>query len=259
MSAIEIKNLTKSYGELVAVSDLSFEVHEGEIYGLLGPNGAGKSTTLKVMMGLLKPDKGTTKIFGIDSQEDPVGAKSLVGYAPEEKSLYESLTARELFEFVASVRNIPEQRCNQRLEEMVKALDFQEHVDKMIVTLSAGNKQKALLISIMLHAPKLLILDEPFSGLDVRTARIMKEVVKIHTQNGGSVLLSTHIMEVAEGLCDRIGIIDDGKLVGQGTMTELRTQAKEESATLEQLFLRLTGQEDEVEIGIDSLKEALQE
>jgi ABC-2 type transport system ATP-binding protein len=140
---------------------------------------------------------------------------------------------------------------------MVKALDFEKYYDSMIVTLSQGNKQKTMLISALLHVPKLLILDEPFAGLDVRTAKIIKDIVKIHVESGGSVLLSTHIMEVAQGLCDRVGILDDGVLVGEGTLEELRSEAHEEGATLERLFLRLTEQEEEVQVGVDALREAL--
>jgi ABC-2 type transport system ATP-binding protein len=140
---------------------------------------------------------------------------------------------------------------------MVKALDFERYYDSMIVTLSQGNKQKTMLISALLHVPRLLILDEPFAGLDVRTAKIIKDIIKIHVESGGSVLLSTHIMEVAQGLCDRVGILDDGVLVGEGTLEELRSEAHEEGATLEKLFLRLTEQEEEVQVGVDALREAL--
>lgn len=232
-------------------------MHEGEVYGLLGPNGAGKTTTLKILMGLLDPDSGSASIFGIDSTSNPIEVKTRVGYVPEEQLLYNSMTSREILEFVASVRGLNYYRTKNRVEEMTRALDFTSHYDKPIITLSQGNKQKAMLLIAMLHAPDLLILDEPFSGLDVRTTRIMKDVVKIHTERGGSVLFSTHIMEMAEGLCDRVGIIDDGILVGEGTLDELRTQSKSEGATLENVFLRLTGEEDEVKKGVDALREAL--
>jgi ABC-2 type transport system ATP-binding protein len=139
----------------------------------------------------------------------------------------------------------------------VKALDFEQYYDNMIVTLSQGNKQKTMLIAALLHRPKLLILDEPFSSLDVRSAKIMKDIVKIHTENGGSVLLSTHVMEVAEGLCDRVGIIDEGVLVAEGTLEELRRQSQKEGANLEALFLKLTEQEEEVAEGVSVLREAL--
>lgn len=257
MSAVSIENLVKSFGDLVAVNDVTFEVREGEIYGILGPNGAGKTTTVKCLMGLLDPDTGSSQVYGVNSLDDPIEVKRLVGYVPEENQLYDSLTPRELFEFVASIRELPEERINKRIKEMVKALDFAKYYDSMIVTLSQGNKQKTMLMAALLHAPKLLILDEPFAGLDVRTTKIMKDIIRIHVDSGGSVLLSTHIMEVAEGLCDRVGILDDGVLVGQGTLEELRNQAQEEGATLEKLFLTLTEQEEEVRIGVDALREAL--
>ncbi|MHA1909665.1 MAG: ABC transporter ATP-binding protein [Candidatus Thorarchaeota archaeon] len=257
MSAVSIENLVKSFGDLVAVNEVSFEVREGEIYGILGPNGAGKTTTVKCLMGLLDPDTGSSQVYGVDSLDDPIEVKRLVGYVPEEHQLYDSLTPRELFEFVASIRELPQERTNNRIKEMVKALDFAKYYDSMILTLSQGNKQKTMLIAALLHAPKLLILDEPFAGLDVRTTKIMKDIIRIHVDSGGSVLLSTHIMEVAEGLCDRVGILDDGVLVGQGTLEDLRNQAQEEGATLEKLFLTLTEQEEEVQIGVDALREAL--
>ncbi|NHJ13427.1 MAG: ABC transporter ATP-binding protein [Candidatus Thorarchaeota archaeon] len=257
--AVKIRNLVKSYGDLVAVSDISFEVREGEIFGLLGPNGAGKTTTIKVLMGLLDPDSGSAEVFGVSSQNDPVEVKKHVGYVPEEQQLYESLTPRELFDFIASIRELPQDKTTTRIREMVKALDFEKYYDKLIVALSQGNKQKTLLISALLHTPKLLILDEPFSGLDVRTAKIIKDIIKIHVENGGAVLLSSHIMEVAEALCDRVGIIDDGKIVGIGTLDELRKMTNAEGANLERVFLALTEQEDEVREGVVSLREALTE
>ncbi len=257
MAAVEIEHLVKSFGELVAVNDVTLQVREGEIYALLGPNGAGKTTTIKMIMGLLDPDSGTTKVFQVNSKEDPVEVKNLVGYVPEEQQLYDSLTPRELFNFIASIRQLPEDTINKRVREFVKALDFEQYYDNMIITLSQGNKQKTMLMAALLHRPKLLILDEPFSSLDVRAAKIMKDIVKIHTENGGSVLLSTHVMEVAEGLCDRVGIIDDGKLIAEGTLEELRNSSHREGATLESIFLKLTEQEEEVEEGVSVLREAL--
>jgi len=256
-SAVRIKNYVKSFGELVAVNDLSIEIAPGEIYGLLGPNGAGKTTTLKLLMGLLDPDSGIGEILNFSCQDNPIEVKKRVGYVPEEQNLYDSLTARELFEFVASIRELPQEQTNARIKDMVKALAFEQYVDQVILTLSQGNRQKVLLIIALLHTPKLLILDEPFSGLDVRSTRIVKDVIKIHTENGGSILLSTHIMEVAQGLCDRIGIIDEGKLIAEGTIEELQEQAKAEGATLEKLFLLLTEQDDDVQEGVDTLREAL--
>lgn len=257
MTAVSIENLVKSFGNLVAVNDVSLEVREGEIYALLGPNGAGKTTTIKMLMGLLDPDSGSAKVFGVDSTENPVEVKNLVGYVPEEQQLYDSLTPRELFNFIASIRKLPQEMITKRMKEFVKALDFEQYYDNMIVTLSLGNKQKTMLIAALLHRPKLLILDEPFSSLDVRSAKIMKDIVKIHTENGGSVLMSTHVMEVAEGLCDRVGIIDEGKLIAEGTLDELRSKSDRVGANLESIFLKLTEQEEEVAEGVSVLREAL--
>jgi ABC-2 type transport system ATP-binding protein len=259
MCAVEVRNLVKSYGDLVAVNDVSFEVKEGEIFGLLGPNGAGKTTTLKVLMGLLDADSGETIVFSIRSDEDPITVKKNVGYVPEDVQLYDSLTPRDLFSFIASIRELSEGKMTKRITEIVRALDFEKYYDTLIATLSHGNKQKAMLIAAIMHAPRLLILDEPFSGLDVRTTKIMKDLIRIHVENGGAVLLSTHIMEVAEGLVDRVGIIDDGVLVGIGTLDELRAQSKDDDASLENIFLRLTEDEKEVEVGVDTLRRALSE
>jgi ABC-2 type transport system ATP-binding protein len=257
MTAVEIQNLVKSFGDLVAVNDVSLEVREGEIYALLGPNGAGKTTTIKMLMGLLDPDSGSAKVFGVNSKEKPVEVKHLVGYVPEEQQLYDSLTPRELFNFIASIRRLPPESITKRMKEFVKALDFEQYYDNMIVTLSQGNKQKTMLIAALLHRPKLLILDEPFSSLDVRAAKIMKDIVKIHVENGGAALLSTHVMEVAEGLCDRVGIIDEGKLIAEGTLDELRSKSERVGANLESIFLKLTEQEEEVAEGVSALREAL--
>ncbi len=259
MAAVEINNLVKSYGDLVAVDGISFEVKEGEIFGLLGPNGAGKSTTIKVLMGLLDADSGEANVFSISSNDNPIEVKKVVGYVPEEIQLYDSLTPRELFNFISSIRELSAEKMTRRVTEFVKALDFEKYYDTLIVTLSQGNKQKTMLIAALLHAPKLLILDEPFSGLDVRTTKIMKDIIKIHVDNGGAVLLSTHIMEVAEGLVDRVAIIDDGILVGMGTLAELRSKTNDKGATLENIFLRLTEDEEDVKIGVDTLRRALEE
>jgi ABC-2 type transport system ATP-binding protein len=169
------------------------------------------------------------------------------------------LTPQELFEFVASVRDLPFIKTSARLNKLVRALDLSKYVHQLILTLSAGTRQKAMLITAMLHAPRLLILDEPFTGLDVRSTRIMKSVIQQHVQDRGSVLFSTHVMEVAEDLCDRVGIIDEGKLVAEGTLEELKQQASQEDADLEQLFLRLTHQEDDVREGVEVLRGAFSE
>jgi ABC-2 type transport system ATP-binding protein len=259
LAAVNIKNLVKTFGSLRAVDGLSFEVREGEIYGLLGPNGAGKTTTIRIMMGLLNPDSGSVDVYGHNPVEESYEVKKKVGYVPETQLLYDSLTPQELFEFVASVRGLPFIKTSARVNKLVRALDFSKYYSQMILTLSAGSRQKAMLIIAMLHAPRLLILDEPFSGLDVRSTRIMKSVLQQHSQDGGSVLFSTHVMEVAEDLCDRVGIIDEGKLVAEGALDELKLQASQEKASLEQVFLRLTHQEDEVKEGVEVLRGAFSE
>ncbi len=257
MSAIEICNLVKKFGDLIAVNNISLDIHEGEVYGLLGPNGAGKTTTLKVLMGLIDPDSGSANVFGINSTENPIEAKKRVGYVPEELHLYDSLTSYELFEFVSSIRKVDPLVARQRVSGMSEALSFTKHYNKPIVTLSQGNKQKTMLIVAMLHAPKLLILDEPFSGLDVKAIRIMKETIGLHKASGGTVLFSTHNMEMAEDLCDRVGIIDEGLLVAEGALDDLRIQAESEGETLEHVFLKLTNEEEDITKQIGVMREAL--
>ena len=209
MHPIEVRELVKTFGNIIAVNKLTFDVHEGEVYGLLGPNGAGKTTTLKVLMGLLDPDSGTANVFGINSIYDPIEVKKRVGYVPEEQLLYNSLTSREILEFVASVRGLDYYHTKNRVAEMARALDFTTHYDKPIVTLSQGNKQKAMLLIAMLHAPDLLILDEPFSGLDVGNIRDVKRsfdlIQKDHELN--TIIYSTHELRLAVELADSIYVV----------------------------------------------------
>jgi len=201
------------YGSFVAVDNVSFIVKHGEIYGLLGPNGAGKTSTLKVLIGLLKPASGRIKIFGKPLSEE-VAVKSMMGYVPEEVILMDSLTPREFLEFVASIRRLNADTINTRLGKLVSAFQLSEYFDTPIAALSKGNKQKVAVIAALLHEPQLLILDEPLMGLDAFSSKILKELLTFHAGKGGAVIFSTHIMEVAERLCTRVGIINKGRVVG---------------------------------------------
>ena len=254
---IEAINLTKLYGSVLAVDHISFEVRPGEIYGLLGPNGAGKTTTLKMVTGVLKPSDGTVKVFGKDpfSDED-IEVKNLIGYVPEEVVLYESLTPKEFFEFVASVRGIDYFEVSRRVSLLIDAFELGKYFNTPIAALSMGTKQKVAIIAALLHKPPLLVLDEPQNGLDVKSSRILKEILKLHTTNGGAVLFSTHIMEIAENMCTRIGIINKGKIVAEGDMNYLKKIMQEsEDATLEEVFLKVTKQEEGIEEIVEYLKE----
>lgn len=240
--SLQVEGLVKFYGMIKAVDDLSFKVYQGEIYGLLGPNGAGKSTTIKSILGLISVNTGRVNVLGLDPVLDPIHVKEVIGYVPEEPSLYDSMTPRELFDFIASIRKLDPQRTFNFLQYYLNVLDAYQYVNSIIGSLSKGNKQKIQIIIALLHEPKILVLDEPLSGLDARSAHILKQIFQYHLQRGGSILLSTHVMEQAQILCNRIGIINKGKLIAEGTFEELRTMSKSSNANLEEIFLQLTEQ-----------------
>jgi ABC-2 type transport system ATP-binding protein len=248
--------LVRRFGKTVAVNELSFEVRAGEIYGLLGPNGAGKTTTVKMVSGLLPPDTGQVEVFGHNPLSNPIEVKKRIGLVPEDHILYESLTPREFFNFIASIRRLEPEAVKHRVLTLIDAFEFREYYDRPIVALSHGNRQKASIITALIHDPPLLVLDEPFSGLDARTVRVFKDILDIHLKNGGGILFSSHILEVAESLCDRIGIIDEGRLVAEGTVDELRELVKSHGS-LEEIFLRAVDQEAEVAETIQALRLAL--
>ena len=240
---IIINNLKKFFGEVKAVNGISFKIHQGEVFGLLGPNGAGKTTTIKLLLGLLEPNEGEMSVFGLNPERNEVAIKRRIGYVSEEPLIFKSLTPKDLFNFVASIRGLDEVRTTNLAKEYLESLDAIEYYDQLIATLSHGNKQKLQIIAAILHEPDLLILDEPIAGLDAKSVRVVKSILELHTQRGGTVLFSTHIMEIAQDLCDRIGIINKGKIVGIGTIEELRRQADKVGASLEDVFLRLTEQD----------------
>jgi ABC-2 type transport system ATP-binding protein len=258
-NAIEVKNLVKYYGDKRAVGGLTFEVRPGEIYGLLGPNGAGKSTTLKIVTGLLDPTEGSIAVFGLSPVDDAVRVKSMLGYVAENVQLYDSLSVREFLQFVASIRRMDPVTANTRARELIKAFDIGSYFDTAIMALSAGTKQKVAIISSLMHNPPLLILDEPMTGLDVRSSRIFKDHLTFHNQRGGAILFSTHIMEVAEHICTRVGIIDHGKLVAEGTVGELKNMIHTAGASLEEIFLKVTEEEEGVAETVKTLEEAFSE
>ncbi len=243
---IETCELTKQFGSVQALTGLTFRIMPGEIYGLLGPNGAGKTTTLKAIIGLLEPASGTVKVVGLDPITSPIDVKSKLGYVAEKPILYDSLSARDFLEFVASIRKIDQQNVNRIVAQLGDAFDMAEYFDAPIATLSTGMKQKVALISSLIHQPPILLLDEPLSGLDAKSSRIVKELLSLHAKKGGAVLFSTHIMEIAESICTRIGIIYQGKIVAEGTLDELKNKTGNKDDTLEKVFLKLTTEENEV-------------
>ena len=258
---IEATNVVKQYGPVTALSGLDLKVMPGEVYGLLGPNGAGKTTMLRIITGLTEPTSGSVRVMGYDPQVNPMEVKAAMGYVPENSMLYESLSPRDLFEFIASIRKISPQVVNERATRLASAFGLSEYYDSPIATLSMGTKQKVSVIASLLHEPSLLVLDEPLNGLDAKSSRIFKDLISFHTQNNaGGVLFSTHIMEVAEHICTRIGIIYQGKIVAEGSLDELRRkvsgQAQGGQATLEEVFLKLTHEEEEVAETVRTLREA---
>jgi len=242
--AVELRDVVKRYSSLVAVNGLSLEIRPGEIFGLLGPNGSGKSTTLKMLLGLVQPDAGSVNVLGIDVQKDPLSVKQAVGYAPESPRLYEYLTGIEYLDFIGDIYDIPSNEKKDRINEYLKALQLEGREGDMINSYSEGMKRKIALISAFLHKPKLLILDEPLNGLDPRAARIVKDFLHELKLQGVTTVMSTHVLEIAQALCDRIGIMYQGKLLALGDIEGLRRMAKLPNSGLEDVFLKLTGTDD---------------
>ncbi len=237
---IETSHLVKCYGDKVAVHDVSFAVHGGEIFGFLGPNGAGKTTTIKTIVGLLQPTSGTVKVAGYDVQAQPLLAKAACGYVPDEPNLYAKLSARELLRFVGDLYEMSRQQVARRIDELLRLFDLTEAGDDLIDSYSHGMRQKTAIAAALMHDPKVLVLDEPTVGLDPKSARLIKDILRQLADRGAAVFLSTHILEIAEHMCDRIGIINKGELIAVGTMSELRALGKGETS-LEDIFLTLTG------------------
>jgi ABC-2 type transport system ATP-binding protein len=237
---IRLDNVTKTFGEVLAVNNISFTIRDGEITGLLGPNGAGKTTTLRMIVGLLKPSSGSVQVAGYDVQAQPIQAKATTGFVPDEPNLYPKLTARELLQFVGDLYGLERSQVARRGEELLRMFDLAGAGDDTIDTYSHGMRQKTALAAALVHDPRVLLLDEPTVGLDPRSARLIKDILRQMAERGAAIFLSTHILEIAEHMCDRIGIIDHGRLIAMGTMAELRGQGRTE-ASLEDIFLSLTG------------------
>ena len=252
VSLIELRNLVKKFGEKSAVDDVTLGIYGGEIFGFLGPNGAGKTTTIKAIVGLLRPTSGTVRVGGYDVERQPILAKSASGYVPDEPHLYPKLTARELLRFVGDLYGVDAGQVDRRSEELLRLFDLTDAANDTIDSYSHGMRQKASLAAALVHDPKVLVLDEPTVGLDPKSARLIKDILRQLANRGAAVFLSTHILEIAERMCDRIGIINQGRLIAAGTMDELRRVGKGESR-LEDIFLGLTGGAEYAEIA-DVLK-----
>jgi ABC-2 type transport system ATP-binding protein len=239
---VEFKSQEFRQTAKIALTGLDLEVNAGEVFGFLGPNGAGKTTTLRMISGLLLPDRGSIEVFGLNAVTQARQAKQLIAWLPDEPLLYDKLTTAEYLEFIAGLWGMDARRAEHNAEELLRRLDLWQHRDERCEGFSRGMKQKAALAGALLHEPQLLILDEPLTGLDATIAREVKDLLLERVRGSCTIILTTHIMEVAERLVDRIGIIQSGRIVAEGTLEELRTQAGRSNATLEDLFLRLVAQ-----------------
>ena len=236
---IKVEGLTKYYGNKPAAKDISFEVNNGEVFGILGTNGAGKSTTIKMMCGLLKPTRGIIQIGGVNLQRMPLKAKSMMGYLPENPLIYDKLTGAETLELIGNLRKLSSDMIEQRIRYYAKSLGLGEQIYHEVGTYSKGMRQKLAIAMTLIHDPDMILLDEPASGLDPRYTKLLKDWIKNLSANGKTVLLSTHIIEMAETLCNRIAIIDQGQLKAIGTINEIQTSTGVTS--LEDAFIRIIG------------------
>lgn len=245
MSSIELTELSKLYRKQEAVHSIDLSVNKGELFGFLGPNGAGKTTTIKMMTGLLEPTKGTVKIGGSDIWKDPITAKKMIAYVPDQLNLYPKLTGWDFLHFTASVFQLEKAAYEQKAKELLHIFNLTDRADDLIESYSHGMKQKIAICGALVHNPDVLFLDEPTVGLDPKSARNLKKLLRELCDQGMTVFITTHILEIAEQLCDRIGIILDGSIVALGSMDELRKQEGSADRSLEDIFLELTGDEDQ--------------
>src|SRR5205823_11291598 len=241
--ALEIRGLAKHF-EQPAVDGLDLQVRTGEFYTLLGPNGAGKTTTLRMITGLLKPDRGSITVFGIDALADPVGAKQLTAWLSDEPMIYDKLTPMEYLQFVAGLWAVESNLAEARARELIGWLGLEDHAHDRCEALSRGMRQKVALAGALVHEPRLIILDEPFTGLDAGSARLVKSVLRERARTGCAVIMTTHILEVAERMADRIGVMVAGRLLAEGSLDELRRLVGAGYASLEDTFLALVESDD---------------
>jgi ABC-2 type transport system ATP-binding protein len=245
--AVATDNLRRVFGQKIAVNNLNLRVKRGEFYGFLGPNGAGKSTTIKMLTGLLRPTTGTASICGVDVWKEPLQARALMGVLPEYLNLYERLTGREFVHFAGQMYGVPRANIQRRIEELLHVLTLSDDAEKLIVDYSVGMRKKIALAAALIHRPQVLFLDEPFEGIDPVSSRVIRDILQDATRHGTTVFFSSHILEVVQRLSTIVGIINNGVLVAEGTLEELREKASGENkdATLEDIFLQVIGAQNE--------------
>jgi ABC-2 type transport system ATP-binding protein len=238
---IEIRNLTKRFDKVVAVDNLSLTVNQGEIFGFLGPNGAGKTTTIKIMTGLLRPTSGMVRIGGFDIQQETIPAKRIIGYVPEDPFVYDKLSGQEFLTFIGGLYSLEGRNLEAKVESWLNFFGLNDNANQLTESYSHGMRQKLVMSAALLHEPKVLIIDEPVVGLDPKSTRMLKDLLKSLAKQGTTVFLSTHILSIAEELCDRVGIIHQGRLITIGSIPELKQVVKESAdSSLESIFLKLT-------------------
>jgi len=246
---IELFHLSKNFGNFHAVKDVTLQIPPGEIFGFLGPNGAGKTTTIRMMAGLMKPTSGRILLDGKDILQQPEEAKSILGFIPDRPYLYEKLTGQEFLEFIADLHGLEAGNSQQkRIGELLNFFDLQGWSQELVESYSHGMRQRLVIAAALLHRPKVLIVDEPMVGLDPKGTRLVKGLFRDLSRKGVSIFMSTHTLEVAEEVCQRMGIINEGRVIALGTMQELREKSKTTDARLESLFLKLTGEEEAGEL-----------
>jgi len=243
--ALRLEGVAKAFGTKKAVAGIDLELQRGELYALLGPNGAGKTTTLRMIAGLLKPDRGAISIFGVDALRDPIAARRITAWLPDEPMLYDKLTPVEYLEFIAGLWGVEQHTAECRAAELIEVLDLAPHAHLRCEGFSRGMKQKVALAGALIHEPSLIMLDEPLTGIDAAIARQVKDLLMERVRAGATIVLTTHILEVAERLADRIGIVADGRLIAGGTFAELKAAAGRDHSTLEDVFLSLTARAPE--------------
>ena len=237
---IQLKNITKRYANFFAVNGLNLSVDKGEVFGFIGPNGAGKTTTIKMMGGVLEPTSGTVTIAGFDMQEQPENAKRKIGFIPDRPYLYEKLTGMEFLKFTADLYGVGQNGFHKKAAKNLEMFSLADWCDELIESYSHGMKQRLIMAAALLHDPEVIIVDEPMVGLDPAAIMMVKDLFRQLAEKGASVFMSTHTLKVAEDICDRIGIINKGKLIASGTTSDLQREANVTSADLEQVFLNLT-------------------